>query len=502
MSLYHSTRSRAISRTSKEAIREGLAPDGGLFVCDALGAEKFEVSRLVDMSYSEIAQAVLEMLLPDYTSDEVAACVREAYEGTFASPEVTPLVPLESLGTGSIDSPVSVLELFHGPTSAFKDVALQMLPRLMARAGGADGDGRVMIVTATSGDTGKAALAGFADAPGCGITVFYPAGKVSHVLELQMTTQAGGNVAVCAVRGNFDDTQSAVKRIFADSALAERLGAAGWTLSSANSINVGRLVPQVVYYFAAYAQLLRAGTIEVGDEVEFCVPTGNFGDVLAGYYAKLLGLPVAKLIVASDANNVLYDFLTTGVYDRNRPFFTTTSPSMDILISSNLERMLYYLSDGDCELVAALMAELAETGRYEVPADLLARIQEVFGCGWASEAEVSEAIRSCWEGHGYLIDPHTACGYHVLERTPAAPGARARVLLSTASPYKFPRAVADALGLAVPEDDFACMETLAQATGTTPPAQLANLQSAPVLHDDVVDVPDMGAFVERAALDL
>ena len=211
---------------------------------------------------------------------------------------------------------------------------------------------------------------------------------------------------------------------------------------------------------------------------------------------------MAKLIVASDANNVLYDFLTTGVYDRNRPFFTTTSPSMDILISSNLERMLYYLSDGDCELVAALMAELAETGRYEVPSDLLARIQGVFGCGWASEAEVSDAIRSCWEGHGYLIDPHTACGYHVLERTPAAPGARARVLLSTASPYKFPRAVAEALGLAVPEDDFACMETLAQATGTTPPKQLASLQSAPVLHDDVVDVDDMGAFVERAALDL
>ena len=519
MNLYHSTRSRAISRTSKEAIREGLAPDGGLYVCDALGSEKVEVATLAEQSYHDIARAVLQLLLPDYTADEIAACVREAYDGTFASPEVTPLLTLGTVpnvmtkGTGVTgDGATSVLELFHGPTSAFKDVALQMLPRLMARANagavpasGSDAASpaeRVLIVTATSGDTGKAALAGFADAPGCGITVFYPEGKVSRVQELQMTTQAGGNVNVCAVRGNFDDAQSAVKRIFADRALAERLSNAGWTLSSANSINVGRLVPQVVYYFAAYAQLLRAGAIEAGDEVEFCVPTGNFGDVLAGYYAKLLGLPVAKLIVASDANNVLFDFLTTGVYDRNRPFFTTTSPSMDILISSNLERMLYYLSDGDCELVASLMQSLSETGRYEVPKDLLARIQEVFACSWASEEEVAAAIRACWENHGYLMDPHTACGYHALEQVAPAPGSRARVLLSTASPYKFPRAVAEAIGLDAPEEDFACMDVLAEATGTTPPVQLASLQEAPVLHGDVVDIDGMAGFVEQATLKL
>lgn len=483
-----------------EVIVQGIAPGGGLFVPREIPSLALgEICGLAALPYAQRAARVYDAFGIDVPSADVAALMAGSYGDQWDDARIAPVVPL---GGGTY-----VLELFHGPTSAFKDMALQCLPRFFEHAAGSLREaGKLdhdhLILVATSGDTGKAALAGFADAPGCGITVFYPAGKVSHVQELQMTTQAGGNVAVCAVRGNFDDTQSAVKRIFADSALAERLGAAGWTLSSANSINVGRLVPQVVYYFAAYAQLLRAGTIEVGDEVEFCVPTGNFGDVLAGYYAKLLGLPVAKLIVASDANNVLYDFLTTGVYDRNRPFFTTTSPSMDILISSNLERMLYYLSDGDCELVAALMAELAETGRYEVPADLLARIQEVFGCGWASEAEVSDAIRSCWEDHGYLIDPHTACGYHVLERTPAAPGARARVLLSTASPYKFPRAVAEALDLAVPEDDFACMETLAQATGTMPPAQLASLQSAPILHDDVVDVDDMGAFVERAALDL
>lgn len=499
MNSYHSTRSRAVSCTAKEAIRTGIAPDGGLFVSDALGSEKLDVTGLAEQSYADIANSVLQLLLPDYTADEIAACVHEAYDGTFASAEVTPLVPLVGHEAEEGRQPF-VLELFHGPTSAFKDVALQMLPRLMARTGSASDTPaeNIMIVTATSGDTGKAALAGFADAPGTGITVFYPEGKVSRVQELQMTTQTGDNVSVCGVHGNFDDAQSAVKRIFADRELAERLAERGVVLSSANSINVGRLVPQVVYYFAAYAQLLRASAIEAGDEVEFCVPTGNFGDVLAGYYAKLLGLPVAKLIVASDKNNVLYDFLTTGVYDRKRPFFTTISPSMDILISSNLERMLYYLSDGDCELVASLMEQLAHEGRYEVPAELLTRIQEVFACGWADEDEVRAAIGSCWRDHRYVIDPHTACGYHVLEQVPAASAARARVLLSTASPYKFPRAVAESLGLDVPTDDFACMEVLAKATGTTPPVQLATLQQAAVLHDDVVDVDGMASYVEHA----
>ena len=372
--------------------------------------------------------------------------------------------------------------------------------RLMARTSAKDGGAeRIMIVTATSGDTGKAALAGFADAPGTGITVFYPEGKVSRVQNLQMSTQEGDNVAVCGIRGNFDDAQSAVKRIFADKELAERLEAAGTVLSSANSINVGRLVPQVVYYFAAYAQLLRAGAIVAGDAVEFCVPTGNFGDILAGYYAKRMGLPVAKLIVASDKNNVLADFLTTGVYDRNRPFFTTISPSMDILISSNLERMLYFLSDGDCELVAGLMEQLAQTGRYEVPAELLAKIQSVFGCGWASEDEVRTAIKSCWDANSYVIDPHTACGYHVFEQVAPAEGAKARVLLSTASPYKFPRACCDALGLDVPEDDFEAMRVLEQATNTVAPTQLAELESKPVRFEDVCNVDEMANYVESAA---
>ncbi len=501
MATYHSTRSRTELLDSKEAIRRGIAPDGGLYVSDSLGAAAIALEGLAGKGYAELAREVLGALLPDYSAEEIAECVEEAYGNSFASPEVTPLVGLD--GTDHDAAPSYVLELWHGPTSAFKDVALQMLPRLMARtdASGERAAEKVMIVTATSGDTGKAALAGFADAPGCGITVFYPEGKVSRVQELQMSTQEGANVSVCAVRGNFDDAQSAVKRIFADRELAARLAESGVQLSSANSINVGRLVPQVVYYFAAYAQLLREGAVEAGDAVEFCVPTGNFGDILAGYYAKRLGLPVAKLIVASDKNNVLFDFLTTGTYDRERPFYTTTSPSMDILISSNLERMLYYLADGDCELVAGLMSDLA-AGRYTVPAELLARIQEVFGCGWADEDQVAAAIKDCWERHGYLIDPHTACGYHVLQQVEPAPGARARVVLSTASPYKFPRAVASALGLFCPPDDFACMKVLEKATGTCAPAQLAGLAGKPVLHGAVVDVEGMGALVEDAATKL
>ena len=501
MATYHSTRSRTSELSSKQAIRRGIAPDGGLYVSDALGETTINLASLASKDYFELAREVLGALLPDYSADEIAACVCEAYEGTFASDEVTPVVPLAQAPNAD-GVPSYVLELWHGPTSAFKDVALQMLPRLMARTADSaaeDAPAKIQIVTATSGDTGKAALAGFADAPGVGITVFYPEGKVSRVQELQMSTQEGGNVTVCGVRGNFDDAQSAVKRIFGDTELAEHLAEQGVMLSSANSINVGRLVPQVVYYFAAYAQLLRVGAIEPGDAVEFCVPTGNFGDILAGYYAKRMGLPMAKLVVASDKNNVLYDFLTTGTYDRQRPFYTTTSPSMDILISSNLERMLYYLSDGNCELVAQLMESLSGKGSYTLPADLLARIQEIFGCGWADENQVADAIKECWDANGYVIDPHTACGFHVLAEQPAAPDAKARILLSTASPYKFPRAVAGALGLFCPPSDFACMDVLAKATDTTAPEQLSTLQDKPVLHTDVVDIDDMPTYVENAA---
>ena len=496
--LYRDTRGRAGDPVPfTQAVVDGLAAGGGLYVPEHIPHFTLDdITALAALPYAQRAARVYKAFgvdLPDETVDDLMAA---AYGANFDTEEICPIT--------SLDDTTHVLELWHGPTSAFKDMALQCLPLFFSasaaklRAQGAI-DHTFLILVATSGDTGKAALAGFADAPGTGITVFYPEGKVSRVQNLQMSTQEGSNVAVCGIRGNFDDAQSAVKRIFADKELAERLEAAGTVLSSANSINVGRLVPQVVYYFAAYAQLLRAGAIEAGDAVEFCVPTGNFGDILAGYYAKRMGLPVAKLVVASDKNNVLADFLTTGVYDRNRPFFTTISPSMDILISSNLERMLYLLSDGDCELVAGLMEQLAQAGRYEVPADLLAKIQSVFGCGWASEDEVRAAIKSCWDANGYVIDPHTACGYHVFEKVAPAEGTKARVLLSTASPYKFPRACCDALGLDVPEDDFEAMRVLEQATNTVAPTQLAELESKPVRFEDVCDVADMANYVESAA---
>lgn len=491
MITFHSTRSTTDSLTSKQAIRKGIADDGGLFVTDALGDTQIDVASLAGKSYQQIAQEVLGALLPDFTDDELAQCVRDAYGEQWSDPAIT---PLKSLGDDYI------LELFNGPTSAFKDVALQILPRFMAHtAPTGDPNEKIMILTATSGDTGKAALAGFADVPGTGITVFYPEGKVSQVQQLQMTTQAGSNVNVCAVRGNFDDAQSAVKRIFGDHELANRIDdQANVVLSSANSINVGRLVPQVVYYFSAYAQLLERQVINAGDEVEFCVPTGNFGDILAGYYAKMLGLPVKHLVVASDKNNVLFDFLTSGTYNRKRPFFQTISPSMDILISSNLERMLYYMSDKDTRLIQMLMNDLNQWGAYEVPAELLTKIRQLFGCGWADEDQVREMIADCWQKNHYVIDPHTACGYYVMQQMPRDP-LTPRVLLSTASPYKFPRVVNEALGWDASGSDFDCMDVLAEHSGTTAPKALRGLEQADVRFTDVVDIDGMPAYVEQAA---
>ena len=483
MGTYHSTRGRTLSCSSKVAIRTGIAPDGGLFVSDELGTQQVDISSLADKSYFEIAQDVLGMLLNDYTAEEISACVDEAYRGTFASEEVTPLVKLDA--APGADAPQTyVMELFGGPTSAFKDVALQMLPRLMARTSAKDGGAeRIMIVTATSGDTGKAALAGFADAPGTGITVFYPEGKVSRVQNLQMSTQEGDNVAVCGIRGNFDDAQTGVKKVFGDKAIAAELEKRNIRLSSANSINWGRLVPQIVYYFAAYAQLLNAGKITFGDEVDFCVPTGNFGDILAGYYAKQMGLPVGKLVCASNENNVLTDFLTTGTYTAKREFFKTTSPSMDILVSSNLERLLYHVTGSDAE-VAGLMKSLAETGSYTVRPETLAAIQENFSCGWSSEEEVAGEIRVRYEKDNYLCDTHTAVAFHVAaqKKREGVP----MVVLSTASPFKFPRSVLSALGKAAPENDSEAMQQLEAATGHAAPASLAALRSKPERFDTVI----------------
>lgn len=488
MTTFHSTRSTTDSLTSKQAIRKGIADDGGLFVTDSLGETHVDIASLAGKSYQQIAFDVLSVLLPDFTEDELKECITEAYGPQWSDERITPVKPLGD---------DFVMELFNGPTSAFKDVALQILPRFMARTTPADDDSheKIMIVTATSGDTGKAALAGFAGVPGTGVTVFYPDGKVSDVQHLQMVTQTGDNVAVCGIRGTFDDAQTQVKRIFADRELAGRLAAQNVMLSSANSINVGRLVPQVTYYFSAYAQLVQTGAIVIGDEVDFCVPTGNFGDVLAGYYAKLLGLPVGKLIVASNSNKVLTDFLTTGTYDRRRDFVKTISPSMDILVSSNLERMLYYLTDGDCQMVAGYMADLAQKGYYTISKDLLAKLRQTFDCGFATDDETRQTIRDTWEKDHVLIDTHTAVARHVLGRF--APDGRQRVCLSTASPYKFSADVLAALGTNVSGlDGFACMDELQRLTGVAAPAQLSGLRNAPVLHTDVCDMGAMTAFVE------
>ncbi|MFU0570717.1 threonine synthase [Gardnerella vaginalis] len=499
--IFHSTRSLKPTYTSKEAIRKGIAEDGGLFVADSIGSERYDISKLQGKSYQEIAQDILQLLLPDYTSEELSSCIKLAY-GNQWSDDDNAITPLQQLG----NTRDFVMELFHGPTCAFKDVALQMLPQLMSRTktqneNESDIEKNVMILTATSGDTGKAALAGFADVPGTSMITFYPEGKVSRVQELQMTTQVGENVKVCAVRGNFDDAQTGVKKIFTNAELNKNIEEdANIVLSSANSINVGRLVPQVVYYFAAYKQLVEREVIKLGDEVEFCVPTGNFGDILAGYYAKMLGLPVKHLIVASNSNNVLFDFLVSGTYNRQRTFHHTVAPSMDILVSSNLERMLYYMCDKDTRLIQMLMNDLQQWGAFEIPENVLAKIRSLFGCGWANEDQIREAIYDCWNKYKYVIDPHTACGFFVMQNIPHDESTP-RVLLSTASPYKFPRVVAEALNIEHVQDmdDFKCMDALSEATGTKAPRMLRDLENQTPRFNDVIDIAEMPSYVQKQA---
>ena len=470
---YHSTRGNG-KLSPKEAVLRGIADDGGLYVWDGLEDVRLDLDALLKLDYQEMAKRLFAEVLWDYSEEELARCVDLAYTGKFDSEQITPLVMAGDL---------PVLELFHGPTSAFKDVALCMLPQLMSTALNGRKE-KVMIVTATSGDTGKAALSGFQDAENIGITVFYPYGKVSDIQRLQMVCQQGENVRVCAIRGNFDDAQSGVKRLFHSAQAKAALDEDHIVLSSANSINIGRLVPQIVYYFAAYAQLLKAGRITFGDEVDFCVPTGNFGDILAGYYAKRMGLPVGKLVCASNENNVLTDFLTTGTYTAKREFFKTTSPSMDILVSSNLERLLYHVTGSDAE-VAGLMKSLAETGSYTVRPETLAAIQENFSCGWSSEEEVAGEIRVRYEKDNYLCDTHTAVAFHVAaqKKREGVP----MVVLSTASPFKFPRSVLEALGRTAPENDFEAMQQLEAATEHTAPASLAALRQKPERFNTVID---------------
>ncbi|MBQ9058320.1 MAG: threonine synthase [Atopobiaceae bacterium] len=484
---YHSTRSTDESVTSKKAIRKGIADDGGLYVSDSLGSQQLDLGQVCSQDYRSNARLVLGSLLSDFSDEEMNSCVERAYGSSFSHEAVCPVTPMGS---------DYLLELFHGPTSAFKDVALQMLPHLMATAS-ADAGEKIMIVCATSGDTGKAALAGFADAPGVGVSVFYPAGGVSDIQRLQMVSQAGNNVAVCAIHGNFDDAQTEVKHIFSDHDLSERLSQRSQVLSSANSINVGRLAPQVVYYFDAYAQLVSQGALTQGQAVDFCVPTGNFGDVLAGYYAKRMGLPVGKLIVATNINNVLHDFIETGRYDRRRPFHKTISPSMDILVSSNLERLLYYLSEGDCELIASLMGQLNDEGFYQIPPALFSRLRGEFESGTATDDMTRQAIHDVWESEQVLLDPHTAVARCVLDARKSSENPR--VCLATASPYKFSADVLQALGASTEGlDGLACMDKLHELTGVAVPRPLASLRDAHERWLDEVDVSDMSSYVEQA----
>ena len=488
---YQSTRDAQVHATDAQAILQGLAGDGGLFTMASLADIKLDWRAVLELDTLSMAQRILSALLPSFSEQELAQLLHAAYDGKFDDPALTPTVPVGE---------DAVLELFHGPTCAFKDVALQMLPQLMTASRRKYGtQDEILILTATSGDTGKAAMEGFRDVPGTRIIVFYPHGGVSAVQQRQMETQEGGNVCVCAVRGNFDDAQTGVKEIFAAVEAEHLLAGRGVQLSSANSINIGRLAPQVVYYFRAYADLYRMGRIRMGDKVDFSVPTGNFGDILAGFFARELGLPVGRLICASNANNVLTEFLRTGRYDRNRPFYKTVSPSMDILVSSNLERLLYLLS-GDTQLVGQLMAQLKAEGVYQIPQPLLEKIRQLFWSGCCDDDATKAAIGRLWKEQGYLADTHTAVAWQVAQDYKAACRDHAPVVvLSTASPYKFPAAVLEGLGEAPRGDEFAVMEQLHALTGVPVPAGLQGLQQREILHQDVIDRDAMLAYVLKKA---
>lgn len=479
---YLSTRDKTLRKSAAQAITMGLSRDGGLFTpvrFPSLSA--LEVETLCTMSYQRRAAYIMGKYLEDFRPEDLEQYAGNAYgPEKFDSPAVAPL--------RKVDGNTWCLELWHGPTSAFKDMALQMLPQLLSASLRMTGEKKTAcILVATSGDTGKAAMEGFADVGQTKILVFYPENGVSEIQKLQMVTQEGGNVGVCAVKGNFDDAQNGVKRIFSDEALREALARRGYFLSSANSINWGRILPQLVYYISAYCDLLNAHEIKLGEPVNYCVPTGNFGNILACYYAKRMGLPVGRLICASNRNDVLTDFIRTGVYDRNRPFHTTMSPSMDILISSNLERLLFDMSGQDDGAVRSYMEQLAQTGRYEITPGMKARLQEVFYGGFCSEEETSSAIATLYK-YGYLIDTHTAVAAKVLtdyrhetgDRTPA-------VFVSTASPYKFCDSVLSSIGEVPVENSVDRIAQMVGITGVAAPARLAALKGKVPRFDDVTE---------------
>lgn len=487
---YRSTRSSGETVTASQAILKGLADDGGLFVPSSIPKLSASLEDISKMDYKETAYEVMKQFLTDFTEEELKSCINRAYDGKFDTEEIAPLVEKDG---------VYYLELFHGATIAFKDMALSILPHLLTVSAKKNHiSNQIVILTATSGDTGKAALAGFADVEGTSIIVFYPKNGVSRIQERQMVTQKGSNTFVVGITGNFDDAQSGVKAMFGNKELAGVMDGKGYQFSSANSINIGRLVPQVVYYVYAYTRLLAKGALKDGEAVNFVVPTGNFGNILAAFYAKNMGVPVGKLICASNENKVLYDFFETGVYDRNREFILTTSPSMDILISSNLERLIYKIAGEDAKVTADMMAALAGSGKYTITAEMKGQMKDFVG-GWAGEDKTAAEIKRVYEASGYVMDTHTAVAsavYHEYrERTEDT---TKTVIASTASPYKFVTSVMAAIDKKYEGmDDFALIDELCRVSGTKIPNAVEELRSAKVLHDTVCETEDMQKTVEK-----
>lgn len=487
---YRSTRGGKDAFTASQAVLQGLAADGGLFMPETLPVLKKSLRELSALSYQDLAWEVMKEFLTDYTEEELRGCIRAAYDEKFDTQAIAPIREADG---------AYFLELFHGKTIAFKDMALSILPHLMTVAAKKNAASeKIVILTATSGDTGKAAMAGFADVAGTEIIVFYPKDGVSKFQELQMRTQSGANTHVAAIEGNFDDAQTGVKKIFGDAAFAQKLREKGMRLSSANSINIGRLVPQVVYYVYAYCTLLREGKVADGEKINVCVPTGNFGNILAAWLAKHMGVPLAKLICASNENRVLTDFFARGVYDKNRPFILTSSPSMDILVSSNLERLIYLSCGCDAKQCAACMEALQTEGRYSVTEEMRAFMADFVG-GSATEAEVFAAIRGTKERAGYVIDPHTAVAKQVYDAYRKETGdATKTVIASTASPFKFAPTVASALGGEGDKADvFAVIDDLSALSGVAEPAAIEEVRSAAIRHDTACSVAEMEETVAK-----
>ena len=482
--LYSSTRGAKGQIPASLAVLRGLAPDGGLYVPDHIPHLEKSLRELSALEYREVAYEVMKLLLTDYTEEELKYCISHAYDSKFDTEEIAPMAEADG---------AFYLELYHGATITFKDMALSILPYLMTTAAKKNNvKNEIVILTATSGDTGKAALAGFADVPGTRIIVFYPKHGVSPIQEQQMVTQKGDNTCVIGIEGNFDDAQTGVKKIFTDTELAKELDVKGFQFSSANSINIGRLVPQIVYYVFAYTRLLKEGRIADGDAINVVVPTGNFGNILAAYYAKNMGVPIAKLICASNSNKVLFDFFKSGEYDRNRDFVLTASPSMDILISSNLERLIYHIAGDNAEKDAEYMGQLSSTGKYEITDDMRAKLADFFG-GYATEEETFETIKKVFDKTGYLMDTHTAVASAVYSKYVEETGDKTlTVIASTASPFKFTRSVMNALGKGDDsKDDFALADELSAVSGVEIPEAVTSIRTAEIRHKKVVDKTEM-----------